>query len=200
MKHAGCYPEPEKTLPGCEIDIISRAKYCKAWRSQPLSLELYLWLTRCFQIGFIPSFRIPFAIGYSSRSFRMATSIERPIEPNSHLSYERNERNLTPKNYDDPTNSTESGHNTGNGEAKSSSTKKSYRKKQPTKKDTQSKSEKPKLVKEKRSNGSLVSVARDADYEESLELDELEKKSSGKKKGSTLVSGREAGAGWERSG
>ena len=140
----------------------------------------------------------------------MATSVERPLEPDSHLP---NEHHLTPKHYAEavvqhttngaPKNPIESDYYSGNGEAKQSPTNKGLRKKL-SNKDTRNKLEKTRLVEEKRSNGSLVSVAKDAEYEESLELDEMEQKPSRSKSrqstGTQLVSGRQPGAGWERSG
>ena len=140
----------------------------------------------------------------------MATSVERPLEPNSHLS---NEHHLIPKQYAEavmqntangaPANPIESDYYSGNGEAKQNFINKSLKKKA-SNKDTRSKLEKTRLVEEKRSNGSLVSVAKDAEYEESLELDELEQKPARSKSrqstGIKLVSGRQPGAGWERSG
>lgn len=60
---------------------------------------------------------------------------------------------------------------------------------------------KDRLVEVRYSNGDgLTSVREDKDYRESLELDDSERPASNENDSHELVSGRRAGAGWERSG
>lgn len=97
-------------------------------------------------------------------------------------------------------NSIESGDYTGSGEAIPPSPKK-WGLKRPSSKDLKTKAEEQKIEHQFYRNGSdLTSTSADADYKESLKLDEKERKSTQKKPGQELVSGRQAGAGWERSG
>jgi hypothetical protein len=100
----------------------------------------------------------------------------------------------------DSLDSIESGDYTGSGEALPTSPKKGHRKR-PSSRDLKNKADQQKVEQQKYQNGEkLASTAPDADYEESLKLDEMERKPRKKETQSELVSGRKAGSGWERSG
>ena len=138
----------------------------------------------------------------------MATAVERPINGNTANPHEHREPELPPKQYAEvvvqglsngTTESIESGDYTGNGEATPTTNKKSPRKKKSSK-DMRAEAEKYRLIEEKYRSGDLTSVPKDEDYEKSLELDESERKLAKKGDSAELVSGRTAGAGWERSG
>lgn len=138
----------------------------------------------------------------------MATSVERLLGDDPSNFHEHREFTFPPKQYAEAVvhnitngsiDSIESGDYTGNGEAPETPMKRTHRKK-PSSRDIRGQGEKQNLVEEKFSTASLMSVPKDDDYEKSLELDELERKPPGKNNDTKLVSGRQAGAGWERSG
>ena len=143
----------------------------------------------------------------------MALQVGGPLGLDAAFPEKRRQSDLPPKQYAEVVinglhhgdsleslNSAESGDYTGSGEAIPSSPKK-WNLKRPSSKDLKIKAEEQKKIEHLRyRNGSdLTSTSPDVDYQESLELDEMERKPQSTK-GSELVSGRQAGAGWERSG
>ena len=138
----------------------------------------------------------------------MALSVEPalPIEPSNPA--ERRELNLPPKQYADAlveglsngtSEAAEHGNYTGNGQATPTKVEKGHKRKKSSK-DMRSEAEQHQLIEEKYRNGGLTSVPKDEDYAKSLELDAIERRPTKKNNGTQLVSGRKAGAGWERSG